>query len=78
MIPLETTSLVAGGTSGGGGARLPTPSARRASARVRDFDTIVIDGGSRPTRSAVSELADPTLLLVTSADRLAPAATTRW
>src|SRR5262249_36517371 len=39
------------------------------------YDTIVFDGGSRlDTISAISELTDPTLLLVTSADRLALAA----
>lgn len=80
LIPLEDhITLVAGGTSGT--ALAPATDAERRAALARlahvygDFDTIVIDGGSRlDTISAVSELADPTILLVTSADRLALAA----
>jgi MinD-like ATPase involved in chromosome partitioning or flagellar assembly len=75
----EGLTLVAGGTSGTAAA--PSTDAERRSALARlahvhsGFDTIIIDGGSRlDTISAVSELTDPTLLLVTSADRLALAA----
>src|SRR5262249_16083948 len=75
----ENVTLVAGGTSGA--ATAPTTDAERRSALARlahvygDYDTIIFDGGSRlDTISAISELTDPTLLLVTSADRLALAA----
>lgn len=72
-------TLVAGGTSGT--AIAPTTDVERRAALARlahlypSYDTIIIDGGSRlDTISAISELADPSLLLVTSADRLALAA----
>jgi flagellar biosynthesis protein FlhG len=75
----DNFSLVAGGTSGA--ATAPTSDADRRSALTRlaqlysSYDTIIIDGGSRlDTISAVADLADPSLLLVTSADRLALAA----
>jgi MinD-like ATPase involved in chromosome partitioning or flagellar assembly len=75
----ERLTLVAGGTSGS--ATAPTNDHERRSALARlahlypGYDTIVFDGGSRlDTIAAISELADPTLMLVTSADRLALAA----
>ena len=80
LIPIdEHLTLVAGGTSGA--AIAPSTDNERRSALARlahlypNYDTIVFDGGSRlDTIAAISELADPTLLLVTSADRLALAA----
>jgi MinD-like ATPase involved in chromosome partitioning or flagellar assembly len=80
LIALEDgLTLVAGGTSGTAVAPATDNERRSALARLAhvypDFDTIIIDGGSRlDTISAVSELADPSVLLVTSADRLALAA----
>lgn len=75
----ERLTLVAGGTSGAAIAPATETERRGALARLAhvygDYDTIIIDAGSRlDTISAVSELTDPTLLLVTSADRLALAA----
>jgi flagellar biosynthesis protein FlhG len=75
----ETLSLIAGGTSGGAAAPRNDAERRASLAAVRPvfarFDLVVIDGGSRlDTISAIAELVDPTLLLVTSADRLALAA----
>ena len=75
----ENVTLVAGGTSGTAVAPANDAERRAALARLahvyRDYDTIIFDGGSRlDTISAISELTDPTLLLVTSADRLALAA----
>jgi MinD-like ATPase involved in chromosome partitioning or flagellar assembly len=75
----ERVTVVCGGTSGT--AVTPTTDAERRGALARlahvyqNFDTIIVDAGSRlDTITAVSELTDPTLLLVTSADRLALAA----
>ena len=75
----DNLTLVAGGTSGT--AVAPTTDHERRAALTRlahvydNFDIIVFDGGSRlDTISAISELVDPSLLLVTSADRLALAA----
>jgi len=75
----ENLTLVAGGTSGTAVAPATDNERRSALARLAHiypgYDTIIFDGGSRlDTISAISELADPTLLLVTSADRLALAA----
>jgi flagellar biosynthesis protein FlhG len=75
----ERLTLVAGGTSGGAVAPSTETERRVAFARLAhvygDYDTIIVDGGSRlDTVTAIGELADPTLLLVTSADRLALAA----
>lgn len=75
----ERLTLVAGGTSGSAAAPLTDAERRGAFARLAhvygDYDTIIVDGGSRlDTIIAVAELTDPTLLLVTSADRLALAA----
>jgi MinD-like ATPase involved in chromosome partitioning or flagellar assembly len=80
LMPIDDRlTLVAGGTSGT--AVAPTNDGERRAALARlahvypEFDVIVFDGGSRlDTISAVSELADPTVLLVTSADRLSLAA----
>lgn len=75
----ERLTLVPGGTSGNGVAPATDHERRAALARLAHvygkYETIVFDGGSRlDTISAVSELADPHLLLVTSADRLSLAA----
>lgn len=80
LIPIdESLTIVAGGTSGT--AIAPTTEHERRSALMRlahvyyQFDLVVFDGGSRlDTISAISELCEPALLLVTSADRLALAA----
>jgi len=80
LLPLgDGLTLVAGGTSGG--AIPPVNDEQRRSALTRlgqlyaNFDTVIIDGGSRlDTISAVTELVEPAMLLVTSADRLALAA----
>jgi MinD-like ATPase involved in chromosome partitioning or flagellar assembly len=80
LIPIdERLTLVAGGTSATANAPSNDNERRSALARLAHtyagYDTIVFDGGSRlDTIAAISELADPTLLLVTSADRLALAA----
>lgn len=75
----ENLTLVAGGTSGAAVAPTTDNERRAALARLAhvypNYDTIIFDGGSRlDTISAISELADPSVLLVTSADRLALAA----
>ncbi len=75
----DKLTLVAGGTSGTAIAPINDNERRSSLARLahlyQSYDTIVFDGGSRlDTIAAVSELTDPTLLLVTSADRLALAA----
>jgi len=80
LIPVdETLMLLAGGTSGS--AIAPTSDGDRRAALGRlasvyaEFDLVVFDGGPRlDTISAIYELTSPTLLLVTSADRLALAA----
>ena len=75
----DRLTLIAGGTSGGG----PTPTTdvdrRTALARLGRiyprFQLVIFDGGSRlDSVTAITELVDPALLLVTSADRLALAA----
>jgi MinD-like ATPase involved in chromosome partitioning or flagellar assembly len=75
----ERLMLLPGGTSGA--AIAPTSDDdRRASLRrlamiYSDFDLVLFDGGSRlDTITAISELTDPAVLLVTSADRLSLAA----
>jgi MinD-like ATPase involved in chromosome partitioning or flagellar assembly len=80
LIPVDQgVTLVAGGTSGAALTPATDHERRQALKRLAQvyfaFDLIVFDGGSRPeTIAAISEIADPTLLLVTSADRLALAA----
>jgi len=75
----DRLTLVASGTNCGG----PTPATdvdrRTALARLgriyARFQLVIFDGGSRlDTVTAITELVDPALLLVTSADRLALAA----
>ncbi|HVX41882.1 MAG TPA: P-loop NTPase [Gemmatimonadaceae bacterium] len=75
----ERLSLVPGGTSGP--AVLPATDHERRAALARlsytfdNYDIIIIDGGNRlDTVTAVTDVADPSMLLVTSADRLALAA----
>jgi flagellar biosynthesis protein FlhG len=78
----DNLTLVAGGTSGlGGNAVSPVNDHERRSALTRlahvysRFQLVIFDGGSRlDTVTAIAELMDPALLLVTSADRLALAA----
>jgi flagellar biosynthesis protein FlhG len=78
----ENLSLVAGGTSGNHGtAGLPQNDHERRTALTRlahlyaQYSLIIFDGGSRlDTVTAICELVDPAVLLVTSADRLALAA----
>ncbi len=80
MIPInDRLTLIAGGTNGGG----PTPTTdvdrRTALARLARvysrFQLVIFDGGSRlDSVTAITELVEPALLLVTSADRLALAA----
>ncbi len=72
-------TLVAGGTAGG--ATPPTNDDDRRTALTKvaqlffEYDCVIIDAGSRlDTISAVTRLVDTTMLLVTSADRLALAA----
>jgi flagellar biosynthesis protein FlhG len=72
-------TLVAGGTSGGAVTPVDDDQRRKAlerlSALYENYDTVIFDGGSRlDTISAVAESVRPSLLLVTSADRLALAA----
>jgi flagellar biosynthesis protein FlhG len=83
VVPIDDRlTLIAGGTSGANGsARTPATDHERRSALTRvshlfaNYDLVVLDGGSRlDTIAAISELADPALLLVTSADRLSLAA----
>jgi flagellar biosynthesis protein FlhG len=75
----DNLTIVPGGTSAE--AMMPTNDHQRRSALTRlaqlysRFSLVIFDGGSRlDTITAISELADPALLLVTSADRLALAA----
>jgi flagellar biosynthesis protein FlhG len=78
----ENLTLVAGGMSGdNGNAELPRNDHERRTALTRlahlypQYSLIIFDGGSRlDTVSAICELVDPAVLLVTSADRLALAA----
>jgi len=75
----EQLTLVAGGTSGAANAPASDHERRSALSRLSraygNYNLVVFDGGSRlDTITAISELADPMLLLVTSADRLALAA----
>lgn len=75
----DRLTLIAGGTNAGG----PTPATdvdrRTALARLARiysrYQLVIFDGGSRlDSVTAITELVDPSLLLVTSADRLALAA----
>jgi flagellar biosynthesis protein FlhG len=75
----DRLTLIAGGTNAGG----PTPTTdvdrRTALARLARiysrYQLVIFDGGSRlDSVTAITELVDPSLLLVTSADRLALAA----
>jgi len=75
----DNITLVAGGTSGD--AVTPNSDHERRTALTRlahvysRYQLIIFDGGSRlDTITAISELVDPAVLLVTSADRLALAA----
>jgi flagellar biosynthesis protein FlhG len=75
----DNLTLVAGGMSGA--AVTPATDRERRAALTRlahvydNYDVVIYDGGSRlDTISAIAELADPSLVLVTSADRLALAA----
>lgn len=75
----DSLTLVAGGTSAT--AVAPSSDHERRTALTRlahlysNYSLIVLDGGSRlDTITAISELVDPSMLLVTSADRLALAA----
>ena len=75
----KNLSLVAGGTSGTAVPPATDDERRAALARIAalyaQYDFVIIDGGSRlDTITATTELADPAVLLVTSADRLALAA----
>src|SRR5947208_3582033 len=75
----ESLMLLPGGTSGAAVAPTSDDDRRAALGRLatvyEDFDLVLFDGGSRlDTISAISELTDPVILLVTSADRLALAA----
>jgi flagellar biosynthesis protein FlhG len=81
LIPIhDGLTLIAGGTSGG--ALPPANDNQRHTALSRlaevydNYDTVILDGGSRlDTIAAITEAAEPSvLLLVTSADRLALAA----
>jgi MinD-like ATPase involved in chromosome partitioning or flagellar assembly len=80
LLPLDDNlTLVAGGTSGN--APLPSTDDERRAALTRlahvfsNYDIVIFDGSSRlDTVSALVETADASLLLVTSADRLALAA----
>jgi flagellar biosynthesis protein FlhG len=80
LVPVDDgLTLVSGGTSGGALAPETDDTRRAALRRLADvyenYDMVIFDGGSRlDTISAIAELADPSLLLVTSADRLALAA----
>jgi len=75
----ETLMLLPGGTSGAAVAPTSDDDRRAALGRLAmvygDFDLVVFDAGSRlDTITAISDLADPALMLVTSADRLSLAA----
>jgi MinD-like ATPase involved in chromosome partitioning or flagellar assembly len=71
--------LMPGGSSGTGVAPVTDHERRTALTRLAhvyaNYQLVIFDGGSRlDTITAISELTDPALLLVTSADRLALAA----
>jgi MinD-like ATPase involved in chromosome partitioning or flagellar assembly len=75
----DNLTLVTGGTSGD--ATMPSNDVDRRAALTRlahvfsNYDIVIFDAGSRlDTITAVTETADASLLLVTSADRLALAA----
>lgn len=75
----ERLWLVPGGTSGPAVAPATDHERRAALSRLAyifdNYDLVIIDGGNRlDTITAITDVADPTLLLVTSADRLALAA----
>jgi flagellar biosynthesis protein FlhG len=75
----DRLTLIASGTNGGGPAPATDVERRTALARLARiyarFQLVIFDGGSRlDTVTAITELVDPALLLVTSADRLALAA----
>lgn len=80
LIPLgDGVTLVAGGTSGD--AVPPGTDHERRAALTRlaqvyaHYDIVIVDGGSRlDTITALNELVTPSVLLVTSADRLTLAA----
>lgn len=75
----DRLTLVSGGTSAGATAPISDQERRTALTRLATvcdrFSLVIFDAGSRlDTITAVSDLADPTTMLVTSADRLALAA----
>ena len=75
----DRLTLIAGGASAGGPMPATDVDRRTALARLNRvyarFHLVIFDGGSRlDSVTAVTELVDPALLLVTSADRLALAA----
>lgn len=75
----NSLSLIAGGAVGSAAAPANDAERRTALARLThlyaEYDLIVFDGGARlDTLSAIGDVANPTVLLVTSADRLALAA----
>lgn len=83
VVPLDDRlTLVAGGMSGANGATTaPATDQDRRAALSRlsqlfgNYDLVIFDGGSRlDTIAAINELVDPSMLLVTSADRLSLAA----
>jgi flagellar biosynthesis protein FlhG len=80
LMPIDDgLTLVAGGTSGGAVPPASDHERRDALRRLAEvyenYDVVIFDGGSRlDTISAIAELAQPSVLLVTSADRLALAA----
>jgi MinD-like ATPase involved in chromosome partitioning or flagellar assembly len=86
LLPVDDRlTLVAGGTSGGGGGQsalvAPATDLERRSSLLRlaqlyeNYDVVVLDGGSRlDTIAAAADIGAPSILLVTSADRLALAA----
>lgn len=80
LMPLDSgLTLVAGGTSGTAIAPATDVERRDALQRLAEqyanFDSVLFDAGSRlDTISAVADLTDPSVMLVTSADRLALAA----
>jgi MinD-like ATPase involved in chromosome partitioning or flagellar assembly len=75
----EMLMFLPGGTSGAAVAPTSDDDRRASLSRLAmvygDFDLVLFDGGSRlDTITAISDLTDPSLLLVTSADRLSLAA----